>query len=77
MSTKLIVGLLSLLVILWLAMYAVPALFVSLFDTFLGNILLLAFIGLAFMYNMTLAIGLSLVFLALWRFSHLGSGFYI
>jgi hypothetical protein len=77
MSTKLIVGLLSLLVILWLAMYAVPALFVALFDTFLGNILILAFIALAFMYNMNLAIGLTLVFLALWRFSHLGSGFYI
>jgi len=52
-------------------MYAVPSLFVYMFDTILGNLILVAFIVLAGMYNMNMGIGLAIVFLVLWRFSHM------
>lgn len=76
-NINLAVGLITLLIVLWVVMFAVPSLFVSLFDTSLGNIILLAFIALAFMYNTNLAVGLSIVFIILWRFSHMShySGF--
>ena len=70
-NINLVVGLITLLVVLWIVMFAVPGLFVTLFDTILGNLILVAFIFLAAMYNMNLAVGLSLVFIVLWRFSHM------
>ena len=73
-STKnlnLVVGLITLLIVLWVVMFAVPSLFVNLFDTRLGNLILIAFIFLAGMYNINLAIGLSIVFIILFRFSHM------
>jgi hypothetical protein len=56
---------------MWIIMFAVPSLFVNLFDTGLGNLILIAFIFLAAMYNINLAIGLGIVFLVLYRFSHM------
>jgi len=70
-NLNLVVGLISLLVVLWIVMFAVPSLFVNLFDTGLGNLVLIAFILLAAMYNTNLAVGLSIVFIILWRFSHM------
>ena len=70
-NLNLVVGLITLLIALWIVMFAVPSLFVSLFDTGLGNLILIAFIFLAAMYNMNLAIGLATVFLVLFRFSHM------
>jgi hypothetical protein len=70
-NINLVVGLITLLIVLWVVMFAVPSLFVSLFDTGLGNLILIAFIFLAAMYNMNLAIGLAIVFLILFRFSHM------
>ena len=70
-NINLVVGLITLLIVLWVVMFAVPSLFVSLFDTGLGNLILIAFIFLAAMYNMNLAIGLAAVFLILFRFSHM------
>lgn len=72
-NLNLVVGLISLLIVLWVVMFAVPGLFVSLFDTGLGNMILIAFLFLAGMYNMNLAVGLSVVFIILWRFSHMSS----
>lgn len=74
-NLNLIVGLLTLLVVLWVVMFAVPSLFVSLFDTGLGNLILLVFLLLAFLYNTNLAIGLGIVFIVLWRFSHMSGRF--
>lgn len=78
-NLNLVVGLISLLVVLWVVMFAVPSLFVNLFDTGLGNLVLIAFILLAAMYNTNLAVGLSIVFIILWRFSHMSvtNGFII
>jgi hypothetical protein len=67
----LVVGLITLLIVLWVVMFAVPSLFVNLFDTGLGNLILIAFIFLSAMYNTNLAIGLAIVFLILYRFSHM------
>ena len=66
-----VVGLITLLIVLWIVMFAVPGLFVNLFDTGLGNLILIAFIFLAAMYNINLAVGLAIVFIILWRFSHM------
>lgn len=70
-NTNLVVGLISLLIVLWLIMFAIPSLFVSLFNTALGNFILLGFIILAGMYDTKLAIGLAAVLFFLFRFSHL------
>jgi hypothetical protein len=70
-NVNLVVGLITLLIVLWIVMFAVPGLFVSLFDTSLGNLILIAFIFLASMYNINLAVGLAIVFIVLWRFSHM------
>lgn len=70
-NLNLVVGLITLLLALWIVMFAVPSLFVNLFDTILGNLILIAFIVLAAMYNANLAVGLSIVFIVLFRFSHM------
>ena len=73
-NLNLVVGLVTLLIVLWVVMFAIPSLFVNLFDTGLGNLILIAFIFLAGMYNINLAIGLGVVFLVLYRFSHMSIG---
>lgn len=70
-NLNLVVGLITLLVALWVIMFAVPSLFVNLFDTLLGNLILVSFIVLAGIYNVNLAVGLAIVFIILWRFSHM------
>jgi len=70
-NLNLVVGLISLLLVLWLTMYAIPSLFVQLFDTNLGILILLGFIVLSFMYNIPFGIGISVVFIILYQFSHM------
>jgi len=70
-NLKLVVGLISLLIVLWVVMFSIPSLFVNLFDTGLGNLILLSFVFLAAMYNTNLAVGLSIVFIVLYRFSRM------
>jgi hypothetical protein len=70
-NRNLLVGLFSLLVVLWLVMFAVPDLFVNLFDTALGNLILIGFIILAGMNNMLMGLGLAVIFVILFRFSHI------
>jgi hypothetical protein len=70
-NLNLVVGLITLLVVLWVIMFAIPSLFFNLFHTALGNLILIAFIFLSGMYNLNLAIGLSIVFIILYRFLHM------
>lgn len=70
-NINLVVGLITLLLVLWIVMFAIPSLFVTLFDTGLGNLILIAFILLATMYNVKLSVGLAIVFTILYRFSHM------
>ena len=72
-NLNLVVGLITLLIVLWVVMFAIPNLFVSLFDTGLGNLILMGFIFLAAMYDTSLAIGLAIVFIILYRFSHMST----
>jgi hypothetical protein len=68
---NLIVGLFSLLVVLWLVMFAVPDLFVNLFETPLGNLFLIVLIILAGMHSMIMGLGLATIFIILFRFSRM------
>ena len=70
-NMNLVVGLITLLIVLWMVLFAVPELFNSLFNTGLGNLILILFIVLATMYDMNMGIGLAIVFVILWRFSHM------
>lgn len=70
-NINLIVGLIALLIFLWIILFAIPGLFINLFDTFLGNLILILFIIFATIYDKNLGIGLAVVFIILWRFSHM------
>ena len=70
-NVNLIVGLISLLVVLWIVMFVVPGIFVNLFDTLLGNLILIVFIILAGVYNITWGFWFAVVFIILFRFSHM------
>jgi hypothetical protein len=70
-NLNLVVGLVTLLIVLWLVMYAIPSLFVQLFDTNLGILILLGFILLSLMYNVPFGIGIAIVFIILYQFSHM------
>ena len=65
-----LVGILSLLSFLWIILYAVPSLAASLFNSILGNIILLVIIILVGIKNIKLAIGLIVLFILLFKFSH-------
>lgn len=70
-NLNLVVGLLTLLIVLWAIMYAVPNLFVNLFMTWIGLAILAGLVILAGMYNMNMGIGMAIVFIVLYRFSHM------
>lgn len=70
-NINLVVGLFSLFLFLWIFMFAVPGLFVTLFDTGLGNLVLITLLLLSAMYNTKMTIGLAIVFMVLYRFSHM------
>jgi hypothetical protein len=72
-NMNMFVGLLSLLILLWLVMYFIPSIFVNLFDTTLGNFLLLVFVVMAGMRDMTMGVGLAVVLLVLYRFSRMST----
>lgn len=74
-NMNLLVGFITLLIVLWLIMFAIPSIFVNLFDTILGNLILLSIILLTTMYDLTLGIGFGVVLLIIWRFSHMSVGY--
>ena len=66
-----LIGILTILVIIWLILYLIPNLFISLFNTLLGNFILLLTTILMLSYNIKYGLGLGLIFIILYRFSHL------
>ena len=64
------VGILTLLVGIWLLFYAIPELFASLFNSLIGNLILLFVVILTATKNILLALGLAVLFLFLYKFSH-------
>ena len=69
-QTKLI-GLLTILIALWLVLYFIPELFATLFNTLLGNLILILASILTFSYNLKAGAILSLILILLYRFSSL------
>jgi hypothetical protein len=69
-QTKLI-GLLTILIALWLVLYFIPELFATLFNTLLGNLILILASILTFSYNLKAGAILSLSLIILYRFTKL------
>ena len=67
-KTKLI-GLLTILILLWLVLYFIPEIFVSLFNTILGNLILLIIVILTSMSDYRYGILLGVIFITLYRFN--------
>lgn len=66
-----IIGLLTILILLWLVLYFIPEIFTSLFNTLLGNLILVTISALVLMYNIKYGIIVSIVFILLYRFARL------
>lgn len=69
-KTKLI-GLLVILIIIWTILYLIPGLFVALFNTLLGNMILLLSVLLLYTKDKMYAIGLGILCIILYRFSQM------
>jgi hypothetical protein len=67
---SLFVGILTLLIGIWIIFYAVPELFASLFNTLVGNLILVFILILTAMKNIVLSLALAVFFLGLYNFSH-------
>lgn len=63
-----LIGLLTILIGIWLVMYLIPSFFVSLFNTFLGNLILVIIVILVGIQNYKYGLGLGLIFIILIRF---------
>ena len=69
-KTKMI-GLLTILIVIWFVLYLIPELFNTLFNTILGNLILITISLLVSMYNIQYGIILSIIFIVVYRFSRL------
>ena len=67
---SLFVGILTLLIGIWITFYAVPELFASLFNTLIGNLILVFILILTAMKNVVVSLALAVFFLGLYNFSH-------
>ena len=68
-----LIGILSILLILWIVLYLIPELFASLFNSILGNLILLTISCLTLMYDIKYGIIMSIIFIVLYRFSQLSN----
>ena len=68
MDINLIVGLGVILLVLWLIMYIIPSFFVYLFNTLLGQLILLLIVLGTGYYKLYWGIGLAIIFIILYRF---------
>lgn len=68
-NNTMLIGLLSILIGLWLLLYIIPNLLSSLFQTLLGNLILLLFFILSVSQNPTLGLLLGFGFIILYRFA--------
>lgn len=68
-----VIGLLTILIAIWLVLYFIPEVFVSLFNTLLGNLILIVTVLLVYMNNRMYGLVIGLIFLLLFRFSQLST----
>ena len=66
-----IIGFLTILILLWLVLYFIPEVFTSLFNTILGNLILLTISILTLTYDLKYGIIISLFLIVVYRFSQL------
>ena len=66
-----IIGLLTILILLWLILYFIPDVLKLLFNTLLGNLILLTASVLLLMYNIKYGLIVSLILIVIYRFSHI------
>ena len=67
-NKTMIIGLLTILIFLWLVIYLIPSFFVSLFDTFLGRIILVFIVILVGLNNYRYGLMLALILIIFTRF---------
>lgn len=70
-----IIGLLSILIVLWVILYFIPSIFALIFNTFLGNIILFIIVLLVTLNDIKKGIILGLIFIVLIRFASLSNTF--
>jgi len=70
-----IIGLLTILIIIWVIFYFIPSIFALLFSTFLGNLILFIITILVTLNNVPYGIILGLLFVIIIRFASLSSAF--
>ena len=74
-NKTMLIGLLSVLITLWIILYIIPGFLLSLFNTILGNLILLLSLILISSYNVKYGIAMTIILVVLYRFSHLKEGF--
>lgn len=74
-NKTMLIGLLSILIILWIILYIIPEFLISLFNTILGNLILLLSLILVSSQDIKFGIALAIILVILYRFSHLKEGF--
>jgi hypothetical protein len=74
-NKTILIGLLSILVVMWTILYVIPNFLVSLFNTILGNLILLISLILISSQDIKYGVGLAIILVVLYRFSHLKEGF--
>jgi len=68
MNINLIIGLGTILLVLWLIIYIIPSFFAYLFNTLLGPLILLLIVIDAGYYKLSAGVGLAIIFIILYRF---------
>lgn len=58
-------------IILWIIMFIIPSLFIFLFDSYLGNLILFGLIILFGIYDLRFSIGFAILIIILYRFNYL------
>jgi hypothetical protein len=66
-----IIGLLTILIGLWLVLYFIPQIFVTLFNTLLGNLILFIIVLLIFLKNEVYGLAIGIIIIVLIRFARL------
>jgi hypothetical protein len=74
-NKTILIGLLSILVAMWTILYVIPGFLVSLFNTILGNLILLLSLILISSQDVKYGVVLAIILIILYRFSHLKEGF--
>ena len=72
-NKNILIGLLIILVFIWLLYYFIPILFVQLFKTFLGNLILFILVVLVGVNNYKYGVLLLIIFIFFSRFAHFSS----